>query len=406
MLKVKETDLTTATLSLHTAGITYPASLTLTRNSQPVQTFSLHRPDTTLIDTALTPSTTYTWQAIWKKTETTFLKGETVTGKTMDSTSHDFTWQIDTLGARGSILSDVVIVNDTCVWVVGEINVIDNDTGDRYNAALWNGKVWKKYRFLLPTWTDTVSVLIINCIWYDGTGLWVFSNVGTYAKFKIDGEVLLTGKTLERKGSPKKIWGYSPDHFYLAGTGGSLTWFDGKNFHLLETGTTIDLLDIWGLNENEIWACGTNLLNGNGAVIRLKNKIASSLLDEIPENLILTSSIFSLKKDEILLSADGKIYRFQTDKPNKAKVVLNGMLPLNMKALGYRMRGRENDLWVGGVRGALWHFNGSTWQSNEQFYGQIREWKSLDYSPRLIVAAGNDILNGDNGYIMIGKINR
>ncbi|MBN8705497.1 MAG: hypothetical protein J0L62_06450 [Bacteroidetes bacterium] len=406
MLKVKETDLTSATLSLHTAGITYPASMRLTRNSQPVQTFSLHQPDTTLIDTALTPSTTYTWQAIWKKTETTFLKGETVTGRTMDSTSHEFTWQIDTLGARGSILRDVVIVNDTCVWVVGEINVIDNDTGDRYNAAMWNGKVWKKYRILLPDWADDFSAMLINCIWYDGTGLWVFSNVGSYAKFKIDGEVLFTGKTLARKGTPKKIWGYSPDRFYLVGTGGSLTWYDGKDFHLLETGTTIDLLDIWGLNENEVWACGYIHNTGVSTIVRIKNRIAETVKNQLPGNLILMSSVFSVRNNEMLLSAEGRIYRFQTEHPEKLKVELIGKSPLYMKALGYRIRGRENDLWVAGVRGALWHFNGSSWHSNEQFYGQIREWKSLDYSPRLVVAAGYDYLNGDNGYVMIGKINR
>jgi len=39
----------------------------------------------------------------------------------MDTTSHNFTWKIDTLGIYGSYLNDVWIVNEDDIWVVGQM---------------------------------------------------------------------------------------------------------------------------------------------------------------------------------------------------------------------------------------------------------------------------------------------
>ena len=44
-----------------------------------------------------------------------------------DTTSHNFTWEIDTLGISGS-LRDVQIIDENNIWVVGEIEVDDPDS--------------------------------------------------------------------------------------------------------------------------------------------------------------------------------------------------------------------------------------------------------------------------------------
>ena len=56
----------------------------------------------------------------------------------MDTTSHNFTWDIDTLGISGT-LRDVQIIDENNIWVVGEI---ETDTAT-YNAAHWNGNDWE-----------------------------------------------------------------------------------------------------------------------------------------------------------------------------------------------------------------------------------------------------------------------
>ena len=53
----------------------------------------------------------------------------------MDTTSHNFIWEIDTLGIGGSYLNDVAIIDENNIWVVGNI---ETDTAT-YNAAHWDG---------------------------------------------------------------------------------------------------------------------------------------------------------------------------------------------------------------------------------------------------------------------------
>jgi len=412
VLKLKEADLTSVTLSLHTAGLTYPAALTLTRNSQPVQTFSLNQPDTTLLDTALTPSTGYSWQAIWKKTETTFLKGEPVTGRTMDTTSHDFTWRLDTLGAPGSILWDVAIVNDTCVWVVGELFTKPYDSFERYNAAMWNGKVWKKFRFAVQNWSNTTSVQILRCIWNDGSGLWIFSEIGAYIKISNLGSIVKTGKTLERKGTPNKIWGDKQDQFYLVGTDGSITRYNGSTFTLMESRTTVDLLDVWGTPNGEVWACGTYYF-GNAelklpsVLLRLKGNRWETVLAEenavgAPQNEIPTSrftSVFKLPgSDRLYLTTGWGVftYSFTTARWQWVDKLVSPGFPPPELGFPFEIRGTAaNNLIAAGYHNSLVHFNGSTWK---QFTEPLREFawpRSLAVSPGRVISVGQ--LSGADG---------
>lgn len=404
-LKVKETDLTSATLSLHTAGISYPASLTLTRNSQPVQTLTLQKADTALIDTALTPSTTYTWQAIWKKTETTFLKGESVTGKTMDSTSHNFIWKLDTLGSAGSNLLDVAIVNDTCVWVVGDITTSPYDLGGGYNAALWNGKIWKKFGFSMPLWTPGERVQVVRCIWYDGENLWVFSETSSYAKIKTDGTVLLTGKTLEIKGIPQKVWGSSPTNFFVAGSKGAIGHFNGTDFEAKTTGTQVDFLDIWGTPSGEVWACGFNNQSGKGVVVR-KVGVQFEVVFETGKPSVydgydpVCSAIWSPDNSSFWVNSGARIYIQPTKDISNVKVFPRNA-PIGF--FHYLIRGMRgtgiNDVFFAGWEDPLWHYNGSTFKSYPETWGSTFRYNSIAVSNHQVFAVGSSYAEGQGSLI-------
>ncbi|MCA0448060.1 MAG: hypothetical protein LCH54_17720 [Bacteroidetes bacterium] len=422
MLKVKETDLTTATLSLHTAGITYPASLTLTRNSQPVQTFSLHRPDTTLIDTALTPSTTYTWQAIWKKTETTFLKGETVTGKTMDSTSHDFTWRLDTLGAPGSILWDVAIVNDTCVWVVGDI-VSDpaNHPIGRYNAAMWNGKVWKKYRISMLNGVGTLSVQILNTLFHVNSKLFLSSG-SSLTTMDILGNV--TKREYYRAfnlGATKKIFGRSATDLFLVGDFGSITHYNGSTFTLMESGTTVDLLDVWGTSESDIWSCGSVAggsisLIGHSVLLHLEKGSWKTINEEdFPEDFPVNSQPTFLFRSVWQYSSSTPLFQtsaFGVFSYNQHKSIWSWDFHRQRKywlsypppemGMPVRIRGTSPaNVMIGGDHLSLLHFNGSTWKQLTEVLEDQTRLKSLDISKTRVVAVGEDPRS--KAFILTGK---
>ncbi len=72
---------------------------------------------------------------------------------TMDTTSHNFTWQTWTFGEHSSsTLYDVAIIDENNIWAVGEIYMNDslgNPDPDAYNAVHWNGSEleYKEYLY-------------------------------------------------------------------------------------------------------------------------------------------------------------------------------------------------------------------------------------------------------------------
>jgi hypothetical protein len=119
-LSVADVSCTEAWLSLHVNTI--PANVTINKNGTALFNLQLTSRDTTIYDSTLSPSQTYTYQATLGST-----KSNAVTAKTMDTTSHNFTWQTFTFGgAGGSYLNDVAIINDNNIWAVGNIFAFDS----------------------------------------------------------------------------------------------------------------------------------------------------------------------------------------------------------------------------------------------------------------------------------------
>jgi hypothetical protein len=143
-----------------------------------------------------------------------------------DTTSHNFTWQIDKLGiGAGTILYDVAIVseNPPLVYAVGEIYLRDS-TGQvdpiRYNFAIWNGTTWSIQRipyyyqgqaFYNPI--QSVFVRGLNDIWFCGNGV-VHWNGNQFTEMPVPSNVWGQEKM-------NKIWGEGSE-IYVIGNGGSI----------------------------------------------------------------------------------------------------------------------------------------------------------------------------------------
>jgi len=66
--------------------------------------------------------------------------------------------------------------------------------------------------------------------------------------------------------SINKLWGTSSYNLYGVGDKGMIAHYNGSSWQKMESGTTVDLNDIFGLDANHIWAIGT-MSDGNGTVI-------------------------------------------------------------------------------------------------------------------------------------------
>jgi len=232
----------------------------LKRDGAPVESFSFLPPDTIVKDTGLQPGHTYLYRVV--RSSGTGSPSPEVTVTTLDTTSHDFVWEIDTLGDYGSYLNDVAIINENDIWAVGYLEVTEYDSaGNRhtayYDAVHWDGDKWN-FEIIGPVGTILYSIYAFS----DGD-IWVSNycspfhwdgNQWTYFRFSSGG----VGVDVC---AGNAIWGSSPDDVYFVGTGGSIVHWDGEGFEKLESGTDIRLTSISGVAEPKIgnvkvWAGG------------------------------------------------------------------------------------------------------------------------------------------------------
>ncbi len=175
----------------------------------------------------------------------------------MDTTSHNFTWVIDTLGDYGSYLNDVAIIDENNIWVVGNI---ETDSGE-YNAAHWDGIDWD----FLGLGSNTLN---LNSIYYfSENDIWVCSGIPRHWNGQewIRYNLWDMGVLSPNEGGVSKLWGSSSDNIYFAGGNGSIVHYDGIIFTKMESGIEESIIDIWGLDENHIWAV-THKNDGSGII--------------------------------------------------------------------------------------------------------------------------------------------
>jgi hypothetical protein len=156
-----------------------------------------------------------------------------------DTTSHNFEWFTDTLGAELSRVNDVYCVSENDAWAVGYFYYLDPETGQRdrsrdANAAHWDGEKWTMHRidYRCPE-LFAVHVLSSDDIWVNQRN-WNGNRWVVYDLNHLPG------------GTIRKIWGDRPDNVYFAGYNGSLMRWDGAAFTQLDGSTTAAYRDVWG----------------------------------------------------------------------------------------------------------------------------------------------------------------
>ena len=175
--------------------------------------------------------------------------GDFLTECCLDTTSHNFIWEIDTLGNYGSYLKDVSIVEEDNIWVVGNI---ETDSG-RFNLAKWNGGNWILYQ-VGPTGNNLYSIWYFyeNDIWVTNVCSSYNWNGAEWIYYRFS-----SGGVGVDACAGNAIWGSSPEDIWFVGSGGSIVHYDGSGFTHMESGTEVDLVDVDGTPDGEhVFAVG------------------------------------------------------------------------------------------------------------------------------------------------------
>lgn len=98
---------------------------------------------------------------------------------TMDTTSHNFTFETFTFGEHShSRLNDVAIVGDE-IWAVGEIYMNDslgNPDQNFYNLIKWNGGTWDFERIYYNYQGSNFLAPLRSVFAFSNNDVWVGSN--------------------------------------------------------------------------------------------------------------------------------------------------------------------------------------------------------------------------------------
>ncbi len=359
------------------SATTFPETVSLLRNDSTVLNVTLAQQDTIVVDRNLLPTHTYTYKT---RVLATGVTSDGVKATTMDTTSNNFTFEIDTLSTsitNPGMLVDVEIINDTLAYAVGNIAAIDSTGASKlYNVAIWNGVKWELKSFLSDTRIlypgsigDTVTFAQGSAIFaFNENDIWIAAG----CMFHFDGSGW-TQMQASYAGIQCRLWGTSSSQMWCVEAQGKIIYHTGNDWQQVQSGTTMWLSDIYGAN-GKVLVAGSNDEYAQGIILNLNGSTCTTVEES---DLITSDQLFKPKlygeiatvwiDEKNAIYAGGNLLFW--NKFNQWDYVrslpenyLGGNQNVFYRGFIGRIRGNaSNDLWIAGDRNTLRHFNGARW---------------------------------------------
>lgn len=358
------------------------ANIYLKKNDEIIKTIRIGQSDSLFYFDNLLPNTSYKFDAVTYD-DGTEIKSNPVTFTTLDTTSHNFTWQTFTFGQHSnSVLYDVTIINENDIWAVGEIYLNDslgNPNSKIYNAIHWNGNSWEPKRIETLFRGNLIVVPLEGIYAFSSTDIWMVGSLPIHG----DGNnwtMFDLRTTVDPNLSLSKAWGSSSNDIYFVGRSGSIAHYNGHNWVKLESGTTTNINDVWGVFEN-----GTSTVYCP----------VSSVFNPPQDKKIL--KITNDKVDSISWRMDRIVYGCWTNNKNFLYVCGEGVFvykfgtwaEISLPQGGKNsLRGNNtNDIFIDGDNGFISHYNGVNWQIYNGNY--LKGYSRLSFKNDIVAIAGN-----------------
>lgn len=369
----------------------------LLRDDKEVQRFTLTTSPMTVYDDSLRINTSYSYRA--EHTEDGEKSSIKVT--TLDTTSHNFTWQTYEFGDIGSsYFEDVAIIDDRNIWAVGDIMLRDTSENGYtdYNAAHWDGTEWKLYAFNFFTFcgqSHTYSYPATSIIAYNKEEIFIANLSKSITQIADTKQTYLGCIPI----GVNSLWGWDKNNMYAVGIE-KICRFENSQWVQLDSKTNMIINDVYGdynkqtgeyeaiaVASNEFQSLDRDILKING------NKVTPLAEEPIPTML---STVWFRPNSKYFVAGDG-IYMKNGLDDEKWKAIHNEIT----KYYIHKIRGAGlNDIVAAGGFGEVLHFNGKTWQSFIDITKRNGNNNSVAIKGNIIVAAGG---NGARAAIIIGR---
>jgi hypothetical protein len=382
-LRVEDASCTEAWLKATTTEV--PATVALLRDNQRVSVIGLRSSDSLLIDEGLLPRRTYTYQLQKLNADSSVAEtSASVQVTTMDTTSHNWSFSIDTLGTHSSVLYDVAIINDTLAYAVGEIFHRDSsENWTFFNLAKWNGRGWELRRVrvlfrgsLITPSLNGIFALSAGDIWLAG-GMAIHGDGTNWVGHDVRA---ITGyDTL----SFTKCWGRNSSDMYFVGLRGSLAHYNGSTWRRLESRTRLPIMDVFGARDDAsgryeiLCVSADQALPGRSQVLAIENL---TVREVATHPLWEPWGIWFVPQRRYITVGDG----LWETRSLVGTWVRNSELPALFKT---SIDGQAlNDIVVGGAFWLLAHNNGASWQT--YFPRTSGSFTAVQLKNNLILAVG------------------
>jgi hypothetical protein len=308
--------------------------------------------DTSYIDDnygdSLAAGTNYNYR-VKAYTATSVLKDTSLTliTQTLSPTSHNITWQIDTLGQPGDFLYDVWGLDENNVWAVGAVHMQQGVTA----VIKWDGTKWN-YHSWPEGGTNGIWGFSENNIWtvgdYANRGFIGHFNGTLWTEYR-DDYFLSRGDTVYPLYS---VWGSSPDDVWAVGDQGTIIHWDGIEWKKVKNPVNLLLYDVWGTSGSNIYAIRISL-SQNSQLIYFDGNEWSEITNELPSGeRNLTSLWFDRSGIGYIVGNNVLFYNGATF----------NRIEINQDKFLLRVRGRNStDIFTVGQKGRVYHFNGINW---------------------------------------------
>ncbi len=385
-LQEAATLVTESYLRLHAGQVVPGSTLRVYRNGEKLWQKPYTEADSIVYDSTLAPAHTYTYRAeLWSGSRQ-LARSNAVTVTTLDTTSHDFEWEIiEFPSPYGSgALYDVAIINENDIWAVGEIYSDSTQPWLPYNGVHWDGEKWELKRIFVE-YRGQPNLAPLEGIFALSGGQIIFTSGLPYlpdnGRWKLY-HLWDMGVLRQNDGSVNCIWGTSIDNLYFAGRKGTIVHYDGSSWRRIESGTEERGNDVWGYvhpdgNYSVFFAFSDSYKPGRHVLLTLDNGNSLESLDW-PDSVYIES-----------IWTDSPRYLFACGSGVWQRGPLGWRKYQNLpNVFRERIRGSGvNNILVVGHYGQILHYNGKDWRVF-QFNPEIGILMGLAMKGSLVYAVG------------------
>jgi|GEM_PF-2672273 len=300
----------------------------------------------------------------------------------LDTTSHEFVWEFDTVAMQYSMIHGVAAVAEDDIWVSGQFFGHNPEWGTHDvfgNAAHWNGREWTMHGFNV----------LGDSLWYDlwdakafgPDNIWIcggspFRWDGTQWKaYDYDGFVFRSGiNDIWSSKDQKHVCavGYKRSCVLYAPESDSFEWFDMPRDE--------NLYDVTGTEDGTIYIAGGKPGMGHSYVYRIKPDRTVETWFRCPNGLMY--NVWFLH-DTVYVSCNEMIYRPDLEQPG----VMWPIARASGKIYDVEMEASNNIIATTQYNTFL-HYNGSTWKEISYPYPKVVTVTDLDIAGRHVYIVG------------------